>query len=356
MKILGFIYGLLLVLFSNSPEFTRYETMLGGAFILGMLLTTKSWPLKSISWFLPPLLFSILLFIQSIEFSKSFADLVEFPLSWTSIHILFMAMAFSPKRKELFMFVGIGMFSGLAVNILEYFQLIDVFGLAKNKSRFGGTLENPNAYSFMAVSVLIWSLMYREKLKFWPIVLIACMHIIWIQSLSRTYMLVSLLTLSSLIPILSWRKLVVGVILALVILITTNIDFTKTIERFSTIGDNNADLSTIHRIRYIETAIDYWKAKPVFGWGTDAFRHINSSSYSHNNYTEVLCNHGLFGFMIYYSFHALIFMRSILKRNVLVLTALLAILLSDMGIVSMVEKSAWFVHYLGISVLMDNEE
>ena len=73
-------------------------------------------------------------------------------------------------------------------------------------------------------------------------------------------------------------------ILLLVLFNTLSIDLTKTILRFSTIGDSNADLSTIHRLRYIQAAIDYWQDKPFFGWGTDAFRQLNSSSYSHNNY------------------------------------------------------------------------
>ena len=337
------------------PEFTQYETIAGGALIFWVLMTSKGWPLKSAMWFLPPLLFSLLLLIQSIEFSNSFTDFIRVPFSWFSIHLLFMVLALSPKRKELFMLVGIGMFCGLLVNVLEYFQWIDLFGLAKEKSRFGGTLVNPNGYSFIAVSVLMWGLMYREKLRFWPIILIVCIHIIWVQSLSRTYMVVSLLALSSLIPILSWRKWVIGLILTFVIVLASNLDFTRTIERFNTIGDSKADLSTVHRIRYIEAAIEYWRVKPLFGWGTDAFRHINSSSYSHNNYTEVLCNHGLFGFMIYYSFHALIFIIALIRRNVLVLVALFTILLSDIGIVSMIEKSAWFIHYLGISVLIDYE-
>lgn len=356
MNILGIIYGLLFVLFSNSTEYTHYETILGGVFVLGLILSTKSWPLKSISWFLPPLLFAILLLIQSIELSKSFADIFKFSKSWISIHVLFAAMAFSPKRKELFIFVGIGMFCGLVINTLEYFQLVDVLGLEKNKSRFGGSLINPNAYSFIAVSVMIWSLIYRETIKIWPLVVIVCMHIIWLQSLSRTYMLVSLLTLSSLVPILSWSRLVAVGIMVLILFNIFSIDLTRTILRFSTIGNGNADLSTVYRLRYIQTAIDYWLDKPLFGWGTDAFRHLNSSSYSHNNYAEVLCNHGLFGFLIYYSFHALVFISALLKKNILVLVAVLAMLLSDIGIVSMVEKSAWFVLYLGIAALMENAE
>jgi len=46
----------------------------------------------------------------------------------------------------------------------------------------------------------------------------------------------------------------------------------------------------------------------------------------------------------------------LLRKNFLVIVALLAILISDIGIVSMIEKSSWFMHYLAISILIDYEE
>ena len=356
MKVLAVLYGLFFVLFSNSIEYTRYETYLGGIFAIGVIINTKSWPLKSILWLLPPFLFTILLFVQSTELSKPLVELLRFPRSWITIHVFFAAMAFSSKREELFMLVGKGVLLGLVINTLEYFELIDLLGLDKNRSRFGGSLINPNAYSFIAVSALIWVLIYRDKINYWPLVVMISLHVIWVQSLSRTYMLVSLLAVSSLIPMLSWGRLVTGGIAVYILLTISSVDLTKTILRFTSIGNSNADISTTQRLQYIQAAIDYWQDKPLFGWGTDAFRYLNSSSYSHNNYTEVLCNHGLFGFIIYYSFHALVFINAVIKRNILVLVAVLAMMLSDMGIVSMVEKSVWFVLYLGISSLMDNAE
>lgn len=72
-------------------------------------------------------------------------------------------------------------------------------------------------------------------------------------------------------------------------------------------GTAMIDTGTVKRSLMVERAIELWKEKPIFGQGFDAFSEIGGfQAYSHNNYTELLCNHGIVGFVVYYSFYGIL--------------------------------------------------
>ena len=71
----------------------------------------------------------------------------------------------------------------------------------------------------------------------------------------------------------------------------------------------NKDVSISYRSEYIYAAINYFIENPIFGIGLDQFRIQNDSSYSHNNYVELLCSvgffgsdHSFFGSVVFFSF------------------------------------------------------
>lgn len=71
---------------------------------------------------------------------------------------------------------------------------------------------------------------------------------------------------------------------------------------YSSGASSSSDASTIEREVMRERAIALWLEAPVFGHGFDAFSQLERwGVYSHCNYTELLCNHGLFGLVYYYS-------------------------------------------------------
>lgn len=69
------------------------------------------------------------------------------------------------------------------------------------------------------------------------------------------------------------------------------------------------DTSAQERANLLEQAYGFWLERPVFGWGLDQFRYIKPgrNTFSHNNFLELLCNHGVFGLVIYYSMYLYIF-------------------------------------------------
>ena len=72
---------------------------------------------------------------------------------------------------------------------------------------------------------------------------------------------------------------------------------------------------TIIREQMVAKGLELWRESPVFGHGLDAFASIGGFGvYAHNNYVEMLCNHGVFGFVFYYGFY-LYMLYKLLKRK-----------------------------------------
>ena len=85
-------------------------------------------------------------------------------------------------------------------------------------------------------------------------------------------------------------------------------------------GDDSVDVRAFFR-RY---AVRMFAAKPLFGYGASGFKSMmriiryRLVAYSHCNYTELLANLGLTGFLIYYCFSGSVFLcgiRNYLKRR-----------------------------------------
>ena len=101
--------------------------------------------------------------------------------------------------------------------------------------------------------------------------------------------------------------------------------------------DNSSKL----RMTYAEDAIELWKNKPIFGGGYNNFR-LNSgyNTYSHNNYTELLCSVGVIGTLIYYGYYIILLKKNIWlksKKNMLTIMYslfIISLLFSDIGAVT----------------------
>lgn len=68
-------------------------------------------------------------------------------------------------------------------------------------------------------------------------------------------------------------------------------------------GEGEADASAEVRMEMIRKGIELWKTSPLVGHGIDTYKNLSGYYvYSHNNYTELLCNLGLVGVAVYYWF------------------------------------------------------
>ena len=106
---------------------------------------------------------------------------------------------------------------------------------------------------------------------------------------------------------------------------------------FAFFEGGDADASTVSRANHVVEALRLFREHPLLGAGQDGYRYTTAIlTYSHNNYVELLANLGLLGFSLYYLIYGWVAIQSmrIFKRNMLPLTLVIAILISDIAVVS----------------------
>ena len=123
-----------------------------------------------------------------------------------------------------------------------------------------------------------------------------------------------------------------------------NLTVYERLERAIAGEDNSANV----RENLIVVAIDTWQTSPMWGHGLDQFRLMNSYFlYSHNNYTELLTNLGLIGFLLYYAIHLNLGVRALQvarrgsSRGWLICLLLLMLMILDVARVSHTDQFTW---------------
>lgn len=106
-------------------------------------------------------------------------------------------------------------------------------------------------------------------------------------------------------------------------------------------GDLNAEDSASRRVEYMNLGLDLFFEHPLIGIGINSFRYY-TTTYSHNNHTELLADVGLFGFSLYYLGYFFIILGYYRSRDraskIIPFVALLFILIIEIGMVSYYEK------------------
>ncbi len=87
--------------------------------------------------------------------------------------------------------------------------------------------------------------------------------------------------------------------------------FEKTFNIFKSDYLHTVDNSSDTRLRMMIDGFKWFLDKPLFGYGTDQYgilyaEHYGMYRYSHSNFIEVLVNHGIVGFTVYYSLYVYI--------------------------------------------------
>lgn len=152
--------------------------------------------------------------------------------------------------------------------------------------------------------------------------------------------------------------IITGIAILLLIFLSKFSAFNAFKERFEGLyamftGVGKLDGSSMLRKQYMEISMEQFRQHPVLGIGMDNARTaIIQSTYRHNtythcNYAEMLCDGGVTGIILYYSFHCYLIYCFIRKRenwtvySRLCLGFLILILILDYGMVSYTEKTNW---------------
>lgn len=113
----------------------------------------------------------------------------------------------------------------------------------------------------------------------------------------------------------------------------------------------NYDSSDVVRLNMIRLGLEHWLERPILGHGFDSFKHYNLKMteryfyYSHNNFVEMLHNHGIVGFAYYYGYYVFLLLRcrrrigKDRKPNVFIIASVISLLLYEISVVSYFETN-----------------
>lgn len=325
IALFGYIYIVLALSFYGNEAATKYPQILG--FILAALGTLALLAFKA-EMFIPKglkflVLFFFILFLSSVWVGGSLSFL------WTNFQVLFLTC----------LLINIGVYSkfdifyfGFVTSAVVIFsmKIMNSEGLAIQGSlvneRSGFTVGNANDYALLLVCVV--SLIFSRTIKLFQgegrglaiftvgLAVICIMEIIFVTlSKSGLFLLLPVFLVLTQDILRNSNRLVrfplIFLLFAGLYALSESVLDSSSFERVLRMTDTlsvskNGDASTTERLALYKEGIRLWSERPLFGWGTNRFRYINTvalDTYSHSNYIELLANHGLVGLILFYSFH-----------------------------------------------------
>lgn len=240
------------------------------------------------------------------------------------------------------------------------------FMAAASYTRVGSVLNNPNSYavSLLIGCMLVWHLLQNSERRIPRVILIALILLFLHQIIFYAGSRKGVLAIFLLYPVflllrqISQPKIslyrIAGTLLLIGVLYITGWHLIEKSVFFSRIEMLQEEFIEGVRGQMIAVALELWRNRPLLGQGTGQFRVVSPwNSYSHNNYVELLANNGLLGFLLFYSFFAVMikkYLRLFGEKCLTVaslswlLTFALMLLVLDLGMVSYYEKSTWLAY------------
>ncbi len=152
-------------------------------------------------------------------------------------------------------------------------------------------------------------------------------------------------------PVAVWGSLTYGPVLGFGEAVQ-DITFFQRVE--DTVTEGRA---TSVRSAMIVDGLDVWWSRPAFGNGINQYRFVGSfTTYSHNNFVELLANFGVVGAFMFYLIYAIVGYRTVVgviagrQSAWVVLATLIVLLLMDLARVSYTDRFTW-IHVLVLGLV-----
>ncbi|MGI6735412.1 MAG: O-antigen ligase family protein [Bacilli bacterium] len=251
---------------------------------------------------------------------------------------------------------------------LYIYGIKDFFVSIINSKRLGAQISQENIYGFQS-AISIVAALYLMFFKKKYIYVLVCLALLFVIAASGSKSALLIVPIGFIIVILLKYGVNRKVILFFILLIVFSIALLNTpifkgvIHRIQKMlevllyGNTAQDGSTTKRLEFIIEGIVLFFKKPLFGYGADNFRVIIApilgvSTYSHNNYIELLVNGGIIGFLLFYfSYFVLILEAFSKKLDKFLLIIMILFLIADMATVSLYSKIFVIFLSLGFSSL-----
>lgn len=203
----------------------------------------------------------------------------------------------------------------LSAIILEIY-LFNYYGIAIFNSRFNNDVLNSNrAGTIMALALLLAIYLWNQKKKKQYLISAFFLIIGTLLSGSKSSILFCVISVGMFLGLknkTNFVKSLRNIILIFVLLIIIYQLITKVPSLYNIIGRRLLDFlgiffgksiansSTQERQYLIRTGIEFFKEKPLIGWGIDNYRYMNSyKTYAHSNLVELLVDVGLVGTILF---------------------------------------------------------
>jgi len=372
MSILVFLYVLSVYTTNFIVGFSRISLVLSLLLVIAAALEIRRKGQQYPCYFLLPWLF-LIFNILSIVWAQNRAEAIDGV--GQTVTPLFGAMGVWLGRRcgVSWKVVAWASLIGAIILIESSFHQIQDMGAGGRASGFTGN-ANALAMTLCLAAITIWA--SPEKLPHWMLILAGAFlaYAVYYTGSRKTLVVLSiaicLVTMRQTKPASRWFCIVFTVLLTIAIFCVAGPKIWKSAGSINTVvrmerllGGGTGEEETI-RFEMMAEAIQIWIKSPLIGHGAAQFNVISGyGSYSHCNYTELLANLGIIGFVLYYAFHGLLFYRafgewrchrSYSQLSAIVLLILLLVL--DVGMVTYyITKVNWLILGLVASLVTVND-
>lgn len=196
-------------------------------------------------------------------------------------------------------------------------------------TRGSGDLENSNTLGYVSSAAIVFCyiLLYVEKKQknLYKVLMVANVVFAVLTASRKVYIFIGIFFVIALImktknPVKVFRNFIALCILAIAGYYSLmRVDFLYELvgERIETMLDGfsgkNTDASTGFRLQLIQWGLEWFKNRPILGYGNNCYAYLLGSTYNtwagsegvyaHNNYIELMVDLGVLGLLIYYSFY-----------------------------------------------------
>lgn len=361
------VYTVSIYTMSYNSALNKYSKLLAFA-LMGCLaiyvLAEKKIRINGfICFFAGFIIFSMLSYFWAADKSATLSKVITLMQIWILLLLLYNYLK-KENKVDFLLFVLCIAGTFFSIYVVFYFGVTGYFSGLADGIRMGGEIANENTVGMVSASsaiLLLWYVFYKRK--YWYVLFVAVCTVVALGSGSRKALLALVLGILMLFVLKGNSKkrlksifqcLIVLVIFYMVLQLPV---FSTINERFEMMingltGNNNADNSTLERMRMINIGFEQFLKTPFQGLGlgnsgilTDKYLH--KSTYLHNNYVELLSTVGIIGTALYYTLFLIPLIKLVkpaLKGNSLAIISLVLLLIQLMlhwGAVEYYSKSAY---------------
>lgn len=265
------------------------------------------------------LLFLLSSFVGTSLYSHQFRGVLTLFLLIVSFFTIYLAMMIIDNNNLICRCITLAFFAFALYFLVHYASdILNYKSYSYDEFRLGWDFENPNTVgSFMTLSLSLASyivLFEKGKLRFLFLVPLAAFLLIGFTTGSRTF-LISIFVIIICYTLFKFKKHIFFALLGIVLIITIAIVLINTIPFLATIKYRLEDTlnmftgggaggSTLERILWQHYGFYLASKRILFGFGESGFAYASGvMTYTHGNFTEMLCDFGLIGFILFYCFN-----------------------------------------------------